>query len=1080
MNYLLRLIVSSDAADALATSLLHSLWQASVIGLVFLVLLKRIPTLKSALRYKLGLLSLLALLLCWLGTLSILNQSTAEAKPPIATLHASSAPAARTAIPANDTEMTPVVKSENNPTVARPAPQAPERTTQYSIHNILILLWSIGVSLMVIRLFIAMAGTQRHRTRSIVIEDPALLARFEKLCKLQKLTRTILFAATTTLNNPGVIGILRPMVLIPTSMLTGFSPSDLEAVVAHELAHIRRHDYLFNLLQMVMESLFFFNPAVWWISHRIRMEREACCDAEAMRATGQKFEYANLLLNAFGGSPAAVPAFSSDKKADAKERLLRIVQPNNRFSVRIGATRLLLLLTLTTAALVALAKTSDLAVETVAKILTPKERVEKLMELADQAPPVDDTVPAQKVPYMWDYSNSPKIHVSGMVKMDDGFVMPLEKLHVNYTSVEKPTPRDGDPKLTMNPITIEPDGSFCATNLPALGIQYLQIASSNYFSPTFETEELGDLTNIVLTLNKGFDGKLIVLNEDRTPIPNASVRLIYTQGPFYQYYSQGFEMTDEKGRLTYPHQNPEPIALDIHAKGYQSMDFYPASFAEKEPLIIQMTKGHTIPGKVVDQKTGLPIADAQVILTERETNMYGFGMKGEMMTLDENREIARTDPSGNFTIDTIGTNETFFISVKALGKTPSLVGDITTKTKQIDVQLVPKRIIRGTLTGDFSKIENGPVNIDGKWNVVPAIRYMTSGSYQDVNVPVTITNGVGHFFIEDIPGDWVEISTTVTDRKIAEIWFSERSEYDLNINLDSDRIEHGPDSRMIEFNIQTPEGLPKAEGSMTIEYATTLEIKNNEIPKSPRVQVSITNGSGRLQIPAPAYITLYSAKDIKGYWIEPLPNVRKSTLLIESSKEPYRYEIQAAPSGGVHGNVFNADRQPAGEFTSWVIFNSEEDRVRTWKFGFVQENRDSFAIPSIPLNIEFALLVEKDSEWIVSEPMTLTEENPILNTDLQFNPSKPIEGRVLNPDGTPASYVYVQIMNRFTISEGFSDYDYGNGINADVDGYFRWDQVSIDPRFKYKLRIYGQDKYKDQMIPVEPGSSKTYTHKLKK
>lgn len=75
-----------------------------------------------------------------------------------------------------------------------------------------------------------------------------------------------------------VIGCLKPVVLIPTSLLTGLSTSQVEAILVHELTHIRRHDYVVNLLQNALETLFFDQPALWWVSKQIRREREHCCD----------------------------------------------------------------------------------------------------------------------------------------------------------------------------------------------------------------------------------------------------------------------------------------------------------------------------------------------------------------------------------------------------------------------------------------------------------------------------------------------------------------------------------------------------------------------------------------------------------------------------------------------------------------------------------------------------------------------------------------------------------------------------------------------------------------------------------
>ena len=95
---------------------------------------------------------------------------------------------------------------------------------------------------------------------------------------------------------PAVVGWLRPVVLIPCSALTGIQPDLLEAVLLHELAHIRRHDYMVNLLQTVVETLGFFHPAVWWVSRQIRLERENCCDDAAVAALGDTPRFARALV----------------------------------------------------------------------------------------------------------------------------------------------------------------------------------------------------------------------------------------------------------------------------------------------------------------------------------------------------------------------------------------------------------------------------------------------------------------------------------------------------------------------------------------------------------------------------------------------------------------------------------------------------------------------------------------------------------------------------------------------------------------------------------------------------------------
>jgi BlaR1 peptidase M56/HEAT repeats len=111
-------------------------------------------------------------------------------------------------------------------------------------------------------------------------------------------SRPVRLVASALTQVPAVIGWWRPVILMPVSVLTGggLTPLQLDALLAHELAHVRRHDYLVNVLQTVIEALLFYHPAVWWVSTRVREEREHCCDDLAVAACGDARFYATALL----------------------------------------------------------------------------------------------------------------------------------------------------------------------------------------------------------------------------------------------------------------------------------------------------------------------------------------------------------------------------------------------------------------------------------------------------------------------------------------------------------------------------------------------------------------------------------------------------------------------------------------------------------------------------------------------------------------------------------------------------------------------------------------------------------------
>ncbi len=126
------------------------------------------------------------------------------------------------------------------------------------------------------------------------------------------MTRPVILLESCFLEVPVVIGHLRPAILMPVGLLAGLPVAQIESILLHELAHIRRADYLVNLMQKVVEGLLFYHPAAWWISRVIRMERENCCDDLAVAASGDAHEYATALAslaeNRWAVSEAAMAA----------------------------------------------------------------------------------------------------------------------------------------------------------------------------------------------------------------------------------------------------------------------------------------------------------------------------------------------------------------------------------------------------------------------------------------------------------------------------------------------------------------------------------------------------------------------------------------------------------------------------------------------------------------------------------------------------------------------------------------------------------------------------------------------------
>jgi bla regulator protein blaR1 len=159
----------------------------------------------------------------------------------------------------------------------------------------IVAIWLIGVLFLSTRLVIGWIGAHRMTTRRTHTAGAQWELALARIAAALRLRRSVRLLESAMVEVPTVIGWLRPVILLPVATLSGLSLQQIEMILAHELAHIRRHDFIVNLMQSVVETLLFYHPAVWWISRRIRVEREHCCDDLAVAVFGDPLLYARAL-----------------------------------------------------------------------------------------------------------------------------------------------------------------------------------------------------------------------------------------------------------------------------------------------------------------------------------------------------------------------------------------------------------------------------------------------------------------------------------------------------------------------------------------------------------------------------------------------------------------------------------------------------------------------------------------------------------------------------------------------------------------------------------------------------------------
>lgn len=246
--------------EPLGWTLIHFLWQGAMLALLLAIGLTLLRSRPAQMRYTLSCLVLVALALCPLLTFLLLAPHPATAFVGVAGVTLS---------------------------VHKVAPYLP----------LLVWSWGIGVIALSTHLFLGWLGVYRLAHKQVAPVPHWLETRFEQIARNMGIRRRVTLLASGLAQAPMAFGFVRQIVLLPAGALVGLSPKALEAILAHELAHIRRHDYLVNFLQTLLEVVLFYHPAIWWVSRQIREERENCCDDLAVALLGDKKLYAHALAS---------------------------------------------------------------------------------------------------------------------------------------------------------------------------------------------------------------------------------------------------------------------------------------------------------------------------------------------------------------------------------------------------------------------------------------------------------------------------------------------------------------------------------------------------------------------------------------------------------------------------------------------------------------------------------------------------------------------------------------------------------------------------------------------------------------
>jgi WD40 repeat protein/beta-lactamase regulating signal transducer with metallopeptidase domain len=365
-----------DFALQLTVTLLHFLWQGLAIALVVFFAVQTMSLASARARYVVSFAGLLLMAACAPVTFSVVTWPQIEAadagamasatlqaeeQPELVIVDRSTVPLiAETDISSTlsiaSTVDSPPPSASREPAPATPAANDSETTnasplTRYAPFAAIAYL--LGVAFMLVRLALALCGGQRLRQSAKPVDHPGVLLIVRQQARRIGLKVAPLVCYCERVAVPVVVGILRPTILLPASLVSGLTPDQLQALITHELSHIRRCDLVANLAQRVIESLLFFHPAVWYVSRRVSAERENCCDDLVVSAGCDRVQYAGTLirvaeayaaLNDIGASSHASALAANGKgSTEFNRRIVRLLYGESRVRLSRGGTLVVLL-----------------------------------------------------------------------------------------------------------------------------------------------------------------------------------------------------------------------------------------------------------------------------------------------------------------------------------------------------------------------------------------------------------------------------------------------------------------------------------------------------------------------------------------------------------------------------------------------------------------------------------------------------------------------------------------------------------------------------------------------------------------
>ncbi len=1055
--------------DTLAAVLAHSLWQGLLVSIAVLVVLRTVPARCINLRYAATVGGLAALVFASFVTWTVLRLPGDHGSGPVVGLAGLAAPTGGPDMPvavrqplstmdhgeASRTRASVAVShSGNMDRAAHGRPQSVWLVQRRHLTASVVACWLLGVCVMLARTTTVFVRSQRWLTGSGSIQGPDL-SKLEKLAaqlsERLRLRRVARLVVCDQVGVPAVLGVWWPVILIPPAMVTGISIEQWRIVLAHELAHVRRYDNLLNLVQMLIESVLFFNPAVWWISRQIRAEREASCDALAVEVAGQPVSVARTLIDVADSlrkgpsvaASAAMTALAEPRDTGSlTDRVRRLLRPNAASRPRLTGVGLLLALLVVVAAGAALQQGTDLAVRTVADLMTPKERVDRLARLQGEQSGVfvqpGMSVEGERTPTPQGGGGAGgsdgeprKVEVTIHVRTEDGLPVPagmrLFSCHREGQSTRS------EPFARSDKAVPE----YSATESFSPGRLLVGATAPGYVETISEPRSLfleDGSQEIELVLTRGFTTRLRIVDEEGQPVPNARVRAtarfsFWRSG--WAYFSPHDFEAGADGMVVIDKAGGSEYQLEARAAGYQHATQW-VTLAPGETLDWKMSAARPSEVRVVDS-AGAPVPGAKLVIASRKSDQgqaqYGAPVGDPReWSGDGWRLFGETNADGRVILDELRDGCQYRFGVRADGFGLGVLKGVRGGEEDRTVMLSAPLRVTGRLTGALERLTTQERN--GKTTRVFWYRDGLRLDLDNFSSLTAIVDEDGRFELPDLLSGRVELLLPGYDKRL-NVWNS-ITDLELQISGEDDSPDALCETREVILRLTGTEPGAPARGNVFVSVHPSGSLPSPVRP--------IVDNEVRLQIPVSAMLWI-DPQDVVGYVFD-----RKAKVRIVAGEGPQVVELPARPAGGVYGHVLRADGSAADN--AYVrAFAVGQPAGSDTKLPVSHGRNSTTFFRSLPLGGRYRLVAREFDEsagyWAVSDEFTVKKSHPIEEVDLHLRRGRTVTVRVLDRKGERMVGASVGL------SWGFSVHHHLNGTAAvardtDSDGIARFEDAAPD------------------------------------